>query len=420
MAELLLVPEVAAGALDVVIAEWLLQPGAAVSEGDVIAVIETDKALVELAAERDCTFLRPLVAAGAQVGVGLPMALLGTPEEFDEDPDELLSALGYVTAAPGTPVPALSDDETPTSDGATRAASEPSGGVRDETSARVFASPLARKLLRQAGLTPAHVSGTGPRGRIRRRDVEAAIATRSTERADRLAATGPTPEPRWTDHPHSRLRRAIARRLTDSKREVPHFYIKRSVQVDALLELRAKLNEESSIKISVNDMLIKAMATAHHRVPAANVIWTDDAVRQYESVDIAVAIDSSRGLVTPVLRNLDRCTLAAISQQVRTMAAKADAGTLTQDDLEGGSTTISNLGMFEVDEFAAIINPPHSAILAVGRARQAPVVEDGSVECRSVVELVLSVDHRAVDGALAARWMSALADAVQRPHSLVL
>jgi pyruvate dehydrogenase E2 component (dihydrolipoamide acetyltransferase) len=248
-----------------------------------------------------------------------------------------------------------------------------------------------------------------------------APATAAPEAAGPARAVRPTAAGTagFREIPHTRLRRAVASRLVASKQTIPHFYLKRTARLDALLALRGQLNEVSSRKISVNDLVIAAAAAAHQAVPDANVIWTEEGMRQFESVDIAVAIASRRGLVTPVLRGIERMSPSEIARQVKAYAQQADEGSLQQGDLEGGSLTVTNLGMYGVEEFSAIINPPHSAILAVGAARQAPLVLDGAVQVATQMALVLSVDHRAIDGALAARWMQALIEALEQPLRLV-
>jgi pyruvate dehydrogenase E2 component (dihydrolipoamide acetyltransferase) len=211
----------------------------------------------------------------------------------------------------------------------------------------------------------------------------------------------------------------VAARLTTSKQTVPHFYVKRSVRIDPLLALRAQLNDVSQQRISVNDLVIRAVGAAHVEVPEANAIWTDDAMRRYDSVDVGVAIASERGLVTPVVRGVETTTPSGIAKRVRDFVEAANAGKLAQRDLEGGSITVTNLGMHGVEEFAAIINPPQSAILAVGAGIQQPVVVAGALEVATVMNLVLSVDHRAIDGALAARWMAALVAILEQPLRLL-
>jgi pyruvate dehydrogenase E2 component (dihydrolipoamide acetyltransferase) len=435
MAELLPVPEVAAGATEVVISEWLVKQGDHVAAGTPVALIETDKAAVEVEAETDATLLRILADAGSQVEVGAPMALLGTAAEVGSDTDALLTALGVT--APASPRAAESDAsrhrETPAA-----AAAPPHG---DQARQRLFISPLARKMLREAGLSADGIAGTGPNGRIRRVDVQAAISAARQEAPAQLAATAQpsgtvvtaqavretavqastaTIQGRWTEIPHSRLRRAIASRLTQSKQDIPHFYLRRTVRLDALLDLRAQLNGACPVRLSVTDFLIRAIAVAHTEVPDANVVWTDEALRRFDTVDISVAIASERGLVTPVLRAVEKSSLSAISAQVKAFVEQANAGRLQQKDFEGGSITISNLGMYGVDEFSAIINPPQSAILAVGAARPTVQVVNGQPAVVTAASLVLSADHRAIDGALAARWMAALAESLETPIRLLV
>ena len=287
------------------------------------------------------------------------------------------------------------------------------------------------------------MTGTGPNGRITKKDALQAAARRDQPPLSPAPAAEPAPKPEpaptpepapkpavaaagsFTEIEHSRLRRAVAARLTSSKQTVPHFYVKRSARIDALLRLRAELNDVSPQRISVNDLVIRAVAAAHVAVPEANVIWTDEAMRSFDSVDIGVAIASERGLVTPVLRNVQDTTPGGVARKVHELVEQANAGRLAQRDLEGGAITVTNLGMYGVEEFAAIINPPQSAILAVGAGVKRPlVIEDevdgeDKVEVATVVNLVLSVDHRAIDGALAARWMATLVDIVEKPLRLL-
>jgi pyruvate dehydrogenase E2 component (dihydrolipoamide acetyltransferase) len=434
MAELMPVPEVAAGAAEVVISEWLVKPGDHVSAGAPVAVLETEKAVVEVEAENDATLLRILADAGAHVAVGAPMALLGSAAEAAGDIDALLAALG-VSAGPANgpgPSAAASDAAAQPEPPTPTTTATPRG---EQAARRPFISPLARKMLKEAGLSTDGITGTGPGGRIRRRDVEAASsaarhqtpAQRPTQAAPAEpetetvtpVTTAPSQGP-WTEIPHSRLRRAIANRLTQSKREIPHFYLRRTIRLDALLALRTQLYQASPVKLSVNDLLIRAIAVAHTAVPEANVIWTDEALHRFDTVDISVAIASERGLVTPVLRGVENSSLSAISTRVKTFVEQANTGRLQQKDLVGGSITISNLGMYGVDEFSAIINPPQSAILAVGAARPTVQAVDGQPAVVTTANLVLSVDHRAIDGALAAQWMAALVESLQTPIRLVV
>ncbi|MGB7820534.1 MAG: dihydrolipoamide acetyltransferase family protein, partial [Ornithinibacter sp.] len=223
----------------------------------------------------------------------------------------------------------------------------------------------------------------------------------------------------FTDAPHTRVRRAVAARLTESKQTVPHFYVRGTANVEALIALRAQLNGDTPVKVSFNDLLVKAVAVAHRRHPEMNVIWTHDAVRAFEHVDIAVAIASERGLVTPVLRGVDTMSITQVAEAVRAFAERADAGTLKQRELEGGTVSLSNLGMFGVEEFSAIINPPHASILSVGAIREEPVVREGGLGVGRVLHLVLSVDHRPVDGASAAAWMRTFLSLLERPVQIL-
>jgi pyruvate dehydrogenase E2 component (dihydrolipoamide acetyltransferase) len=258
------------------------------------------------------------------------------------------------------------------------------------------------------------LSGSGPNGRITRRDVEAALASKPA---------AAVPEPVVAAAPdshdvssHSRMRRAIAQRLTESKQTIPHFYLRGTATVDDLLALRADLNAVSPTKISVNDLLLKAVAIAHSEVDGVNAVWTDDGMRRFDSVDLGVAVATDDGLLTPVVRGVDRLSVGAIAAATRELAERARTGGLRQAELEGGATTITNLGMYGTEEFAAIINPPQSSILAVGAARKEPVAtEDGELAVATVLRVTLSVDHRAIDGALAAQWMRAFLAVLERP-----
>lgn len=431
MATLLRVPEVAAGAAEAVLSEWLVGENTPYRAGDSIALLETDKAQVEIEAEADAVILRTLVSGGSHVAVGAVIALLGGESEIGADTDRLLAQLGVGAARTAAP---LTQESAPAPTGLQPTGDVPTGDARTRD-ARVFISPLARKLVKEAGLTAEQVRGTGPNGRIIRRDVErAARENRAAAAVTPPPTAAPDPDPvgpvrtvrpqetaaaGFREIPHTRQRRAVATRLAASKQTIPHFYLKRTARVDALLDLRGRLNEVSPQKISVNDLVIAAAAAAHQAVPDANVIWTEEGMRQFESVDLAVAIAARRGLVTPVLRGVERMSPSAIARQVKTYVQQADEGSLRQADLVGGSLTVTNLGMYGVAEFSAIINPPHSAILAVGAALQAPVVVDGAVRVATQMALVLSVDHRAIDGALAARWMQALIEALEQPLRLV-
>ncbi|MEV0380371.1 2-oxo acid dehydrogenase subunit E2 [Nonomuraea sp. NPDC050643] len=407
MAGLLRMPEVAANAAEAVLQGWAVEVGTPFAAGDVIATVETDKAVVDVAAEADGVLLRTLVAEGATVAVGTAIAVLGIP---GEQPDA---------------VPRHVDDAPQRAgDGAQR---------------RLFSSPLARRLAKEAHLPLGDLTGTGPNGRIIRRDVEAAIAARTTPPpptpappsagpagpatpampAPTLAPT-PAPEPvpaaSFAEVPHSRARRAVAARLTQSKQTTPHFYVRGTARVGRLLKLRDRLNRTARQKISINDLVIKAAAHAHLLVPEMNVIWTDTATHAFTTVDLSVAIATGRGLVTPVLRSVEQRSVATVAATVKDFADRANAGRLRQDELEGGVLTVTNLGMHGVEEFAAIINPPQSAILAVGTVRREPVVtKGGRLKAGHVMRVTLSVDHRPVDGTVAAAWMTAFLELLADP-----
>ena len=459
MATLLRLPEVATGATEAVINDWLVAERGTVAAGEPLVVIETEKASVELAAESAAQVLTLLAAPGTTVAVGAPIAVLGEPGEQVEDLAALLRSLGVAAepagaAAEAEALPPSGPPESWSSGGLSSGGLSSGGSPSGNggVAGRVFASPLARRLLLEAGLGLTDAEGTGPNGRITRRDVERAVAARSAGQLVApppvpseapsecpsevpTVASAPAPAPRpapaparapgapetvVTRIPHPSIRRAIARRLTESKRTVPHFYLKASCGVDALLALRRELNAASAERISVNDLLIKAVGRAHTLVPEMNVAWSDEALLSFGQVDVGVAVAGASGLVTPVVRAVDTRSVSAVSAEVRELGARAGDGRLRQWELEGGSITLTNLGMYGVDEFAAIINPPQAAILAVGAARTVPAVTDGELGIRTELTAVLSVDHRCVDGALAARWMQAFQNCLAQPLGLLL
>ncbi|GAA1307391.1 pyruvate dehydrogenase complex dihydrolipoamide acetyltransferase [Streptomyces sanglieri] len=431
MAELFRMPAVAADAATAVLSAWQVAEGASFTKDDALVSIETDKAEVDVSAERDGVLLKALYEAGVEIEVGDPIAVLGTVGEQTADLDALLAELGV--AAPAEAPQAVRRD-VPEEPAAPAPSLAPASGEPDR-GGRIFSSPLARRLAREAGLGIEALTGTGPGGRIVRRDVEAAVAAGRAQATEPPAPPAPAPVPQATtpaapasaagsgDHediPHTRMRRAIARRLTESKQHTPHFYLRATCAVDELLALRQRINSVSPVKISVNDLLIKAVATAHTQVPEMNAVWQPDAVRRFRTVDVSVAIATETGLVTPVLRGIENLSVSAIATRTRAFAERARSGGLVPADLEGGSITVSNLGMYGVEEFAAIINPPQAAILAIGAARDEAVVRDGAVTAAKVLGVVLSVDHRPVDGAVAARWLAAFTEAVENPVRLVV
>jgi pyruvate dehydrogenase E2 component (dihydrolipoamide acetyltransferase) len=430
MAHLLRVPEIAAGTTEAILATWPVAENSPYSATDVIATVETAKAVIDIEAEENGVILRRLVPEGADVAVGQPIALIGAPGESAENIEDQLRAQGITPDAPAA-APAAPGPAAPAPAGLHAASVN---GAPE----RIFVSPLARRLARAADLDLRDIPGTGPNGRIMRRDVERAVRTVAAQAqaqpqpqaptevptqvpAETPAAVTPPASADYTEVPHSRVRRAIASRLTMSKQTVPHFYVSGRARAGQLQRLRAELNEGAGpVRISLNDLIIKAVARTHHLVPAMNVVWTPDAVRSYTAVDIGVAIASPRGLVTPVLRSVDRSGIAAIAAAVSDLAERAGSGRLTPGELEGGTTTVTNLGMFGTENFAAIINPPQSSILAVGAVHRAPVVKKGKLAVGSVMEVTLSVDHRAVDGSTAAEWMRAFVSVIQHPAQILL
>jgi len=426
MAIVIRMPEVLAGATEGVISHWAVKEGDEVAVGDVLAEIETDKASVEYQAEDAGTVARLVQAAGKMVQVGEPIAVFAAAGDTDTDVEKALADAGgapaadepaVVEVASATPAPAAEAAATPVAPVEVVA---PVAVVRD-SSGRIFASPLVRKRAREAGIDLAQIQGTGPSGRIVRKDFDAFMA--SGPRPVATSATAPAPvmgAAGFVEIPHSSMRRAIARRLTESKSTVPHFYVKADCVVDRLLDARAQLNEGLGVKTSVNDWVVKAVGHALMAVPGANVIWTDTAMRQFDHADISVAVATEVGLYTPVVRGVDQLSIPQINVMIRELADKARSGTIKQDEIEGGSFAVTNLGMFGTEEFSAILNPPQSGILAVGAAREKAIVVNGELEIAQVMTVTLSADHRAVDGALAAEWMVSFKKAIENPVSLLV
>jgi pyruvate dehydrogenase E2 component (dihydrolipoamide acetyltransferase) len=400
-------PALAANDSATVLAGWPLAEHSAFAAGDALATVETDKAVVDVEADADGVLLRTLVAEGTRVAVGDPIAVLGEPGEHDCDLDALL---GERAAASAPAVSGGSDLPTPQPD-----------LVDGDSPARLFASPLARRLARQVRVPLEELVGTGPSGRIVRRDIEAAIARSTTRTPAAAPPTGaPTPPAGYTERPHTRMRSAIAAALTASKQQVPHFYLRGTCRAARLVALRRELCAgEQATRISINDLLIKAVARAQRLVPGLNVSWRPEALRIYSDVDVAVAVATPEGLVTPVLRSADALPVSLIAERMRELSTRARAGTLRQHEIDGGGITITNLGMFGVEEFAAIINPPQAAILAVGAVTPQLLAEDGRPAVVDALRVTLSVDHRAVDGAVAAEWLRAFVSLVEHPAQIL-
>lgn len=451
---------------------WLKQEGEAVAAGDVLVEIETDKATVELEADED-GILGPVIKPAGSMGVAVREPIAWLLLEGEDS-----AALGQISpsseAGNGNKiVPNAKDTQAgkglvaleakASVTGASVTGASVTGGVL-----RSIATPLARRMARQAGLDLSKITGTGPRGRIRKADIESATATlaaqvqlRHHSQSDAIPTDPVTPSARLSDKqgvagltpvgsssrdsgsrdcgdgkaqaladalgmsyqliPNSAIRKVIARRLSESKQTIAHFYLTVDCQLDELLKLRKQLNEQlSESKLSVNDFVIRAVALALKRCPEANVAWSEQAILRYHHADIAVAVATCDGLITPVVRQAETKGLSEISREVKDLAARARTGKLKPVEFQGGTFTISNLGMYGVREFAAIINPPQACILAVGQGAQQAVVRDGQLAIATMMSCTLSADHRAVDGVLGAKFLAAFKQLIEVPMTMLL
>jgi pyruvate dehydrogenase E2 component (dihydrolipoyllysine-residue acetyltransferase) len=429
MATNILMPALSPTMTEGTLSRWLKKEGENVHAGDVIAEIETDKATMEVEAVDEGVLGKILIADGTQnVKVNEPIAIL-------VDEGEAVPAAAPASA----PQPAAAPPASPkpsTAAGAAPPKSTPqAGNGHDAGGERVFVSPLARRMAKQAGLDLATLKGTGPNGRIVKLDIEAALQKPTPAAPEpAAAAAGPAPAlrpsvPVTAPHrlvPHSSMRKVIARRLTEAKSTIPHFYVSMDVEIDALIRLLSDLNAKSpkdgpdTYLITINDMVIKASAATLRRVPTVNAAWTDDGMALFDDVDVSVAVAIPDGLITPIIRRADQKGLATISREMKDLAGRAREGKLKPEEFQGGGFSISNMGMFGVSEFAAIINPPQSAILAVAAGQKRPVVKNDSLAIATVMTCTLSVDHRVVDGALGARWLREFKRIVEDPLSLLL
>ena len=398
------------------LAKWNKKEGDTVSSGEVIAEIETDKATMEVEAVDEGILGKILVPEGTEgVAVNTPIAIL--VEEGEAVPEGPSSAAPKAEKA--EPAKAEAPAPSPAAPAQQVKASVEKGN-------RVFASPLAKRIAKNAGIDLSTLKGSGPNGRIVKKDVEAAKAGGGASAAKSAPVAVYTPGGS-TSTPHSTMRKVIARRLTESKTTVPHFYVSVDVKLDALLALRSQLNAASpaegpdAFKLSVNDLLIKAAAVTLRRVKGVNVSYTDEALIEYNDVDISVAVSIPDGLITPIIRQADRKSLREISNEMKDLASRARAGKLKPEEFQGGSFSISNMGMFGVSSFSAIINPPQAGILAIAAGEKRAVVKpDGSLGAATVMTVTLSVDHRAIDGALAAKWTAGFREVVENPFTLVV
>ncbi len=407
------------------LANWQVKEGDAVSSGDVLAEIETDKATMEVEAVDEGIIAKILIAGDTDnVAVNTPIAIL-LEEGEDASALEGFSVGGAApAAAPAAGTPAVAPAP---------AAATPAPSAAPATG-RVFASPLARRVASNSNIDIANVTGTGPRGRVVKADVEGFIASGGAATAPVTAAptatapaaalpVGTTP-PHAGEHieiPLNGMRKTIAKRLTESKTTIPHFYLTVECELDNLLDMRKKLNSKSDeYKISVNDFIIRASALALKKLPAANAIWGGDKILQYKDIDISVAVAIDGGLITPVVKAADQKGLASISGEMKELAGKAREGKLMPEEYQGGCFSISNLGMFGIKEFSAVINPPQSAILAVGAGAERPVVRDGALAIATVMSVTLSCDHRVIDGSVGAELLQYFKGYIEEPLTMML
>ena len=421
------------------IARWLKKEGDSIKSGDVIAEIETDKATMEVEAVDEGILAKILVPDGtADVPVNQLIGIIAAEGE-----DVKAVAAGGGASAPAAAAPATAAPApvaaAPSAPAAPAAAAAPVAG------ARVFASPLARRIAKDAGLDLTVVSGTGPHGRIVERDVKAAIAggVKATPAAAAPAAPQAARAPvaamgdeqikkfyvpgSYEEIPHDSMRKTIARRLVEAKQTIPHFYLTVDCDLDKLLALREEINKAApsvdgkpAYKVSVNDFVIKGMALALMRVPDANVTWTEGAMLKHRTADVGVAVSIPGGLITPVVRSAEKKSLSTISNEMKDYAARARARKLRPDEYQGGTSAVSNLGMFGIKHFSAVINPPHATILAVGAGEQRVVVKNGQPAVATVMSVTLSTDHRAVDGALGAELIAAFKQLIENPMSMLV
>jgi pyruvate dehydrogenase E2 component (dihydrolipoyllysine-residue acetyltransferase) len=420
------------------LARWLKKEGDAVKPGDVIAEIETDKATMEVEAVEEGKIGKILVPDGAQgVKVNDVIAVL-----LEEGEDASAIKAGAAPAPKPSAAPAPKGDgaakaeapKPPQAPPAAPAAAAPAPAAAAGN--RIFASPLAKRLAQQHGLDLSRIVGSGPHGRVVKSDIDKASAS-GTAKAAPVAAKGmPSApsvpgfqafgEPEFELHPHSMMRKTIARRLQESKQFVPHFYLTVDCEIDRLLKMREEINAgapkegKGAFKLSVNDFIIKACAIALKQVPAANASWSDEGVKMYKTADISVAVAIPNGLITPIIRRAEDKRLTDISAEMKDLGSRAKAGKLKPEDYTGGSFSLSNLGMFGIKDFAAIVNPPQGCILAVGAGEQRPVVKNGALAVATVMSCTLSVDHRVVDGAIGAEYLAALKKLIENPLAMLV
>lgn len=417
-----------------VISTWVKKVGDEVSSGDVLVEIETDKAVMEYEAYEDGYLVKQTASEGDTVAIGEVIGIIG------DSPDAVPEESGGSDAPAAEEKAAEPEEETKgeeePAEATSSAPAEPTTPAGDVDGPRPRTSPLARRLAKEYGLDITKVQGSGPKGRIVRADIEAAAkegyAAQDVPAEEKAAPSAPAKAPAAQSFDDARdseelktsnVRKVIARRLTESKQTVPHFYLRRAIDAEALKAFRAQINEQLSstgVKISFNDLIVKACATTLKLHPAVNTSWVEDKLVQHHRVNVGVAVAVDAGLVVPVLHDTDKATLSEISTRTRDLAGKARDNKLKPQEMSGGTFSVSNLGMFGVDSFSAVINPPEAAILAVGAMRPEPTVVDGEVRVRNRISLELSVDHRAVDGAVGAAFLKDLAEILEEPMRIIL
>ncbi|MER8461934.1 pyruvate dehydrogenase complex dihydrolipoamide acetyltransferase [Mesorhizobium sp. M1409] len=451
------------------LSKWLVKEGDKVSPGDVIAEIETDKATMEVEAVDEGTVAKLVVPAGTEgVKVNALIAVLaaegedagaaaksgGAAEpakaEAKQDKAPISPPVGEMStkSTEGGAVPQTSHSVTPAS--ALPGISPTRGEIGQSSGDRTFASPLARRIAKEAGVDVSAVTGTGPHGRVVKADVDAAIAGGGAKAAPAAKAPAGAPaaapavkamsddqvlklfeQGSYDLVPHDNMRKTIARRLVEAKTTIPHFYLTLDCELDALLALRTQINAAAPVKktekgdaptykLSVNDMVIKAMAMALKAVPDANASWTESAMVKHKHADVGVAVSIPGGLITPIIRKADEKTLSTISNEMKDLASRARSRKLKPEEYQGGTTAVSNLGMFGIKDFAAVINPPHATILAVGAGEERAVVKNGEIKIATVMSVTLSTDHRAVDGALGAELLVAFKRLIENPMGMLV
>ena len=431
------------------LAKWLKKEGDKVKSGDVIAEIETDKATMEVEAVDEGTIAKILVPEGTQdVAVNDVIAVMAGDGEDVKAAAGAGAAPAAKPAEAPAPKPAAAPTAGPASKPAAPAAPQaapapaPQAAAKTNGHARIFSSPLARRLARDAGIDLGRINGTGPHGRIIARDVEEAKSGKGLKAPAAAPGAAPAIAPSMTDKqilslfepgsyeivPHDGMRRTIAQRLTASVQQVPHFYLTIDCEIGKLLTAREQINEAAPkdkekkplYKLSVNDFVIKAMAVALQKIPNCNVSWTEGGMVKHKHSDIGVAVAMPGGLITPIIRKAETKTLSTISSEMKDFAARARARKLKPEEYQGGTTAVSNLGMYGINHFTAVINPPHATILAVGTSEERPVVRGGKIEIAHMMSVTLSCDHRAIDGALGAELIGAFKQLIENPVMMMV